>query len=426
MACVRGMGTLACLFCTNDFTHAADGPASPPPPFIGYLWYMTAGVDQSLVRWHRRAMLIPDNLATPSSKLREHTRNNLDLMRLVFASLVLLAHSFELTDGDSRREPLTRIFGTLSFGSLAVDCFFILSGFLIIQSWDRSSSTLSYFKKRVFRIYPAFIVCSIISILIVGRLAAADPKAYYSEISIAKSILDALRLAPPVGAAAFSGSHYPDINGAVWTISYEFYCYIAIAMLGIAGLVRKWWIAAGFIGCLLVYLFLRQHELAHGFTSVPNTRIGTMVRFGMLFLAGATAAKFGVERLRGGKVALLCTALWIGCSFIPLLAEPALAVFGTFVLLYVGYSPLEHSAIRDVPDISYGTYLYGWPAQKLVIFYFSTLTPVMVFAFSLTAALACGAASWFAIEKPALRLGSRVRNNKLSRRSTAGQENMIL
>ena len=349
-------------------------------------------------------MLIPGNPAAQSSKLREHTRNNLDLMRLTFASLVLLAHSFELTDGNSSREPLTRIFGTLSFGSLAVDCFFILSGFLIIQSWDRSSSIVSYFKKRVFRIYPAFLVCSAMSILLVGRLAASNPDTYYSEIAIIGSVLDALRLAPPVGAPAFPGSYHPDINGAVWTISYEFYCYVALAILGIAGLTRKLWLAVGFIAALLIYLLLRNHELAHGFTSVPNTRVGTMVRFGMLFLAGATAAKFEVHRLRSGKVALLCAALWIGGSVSPLLAEPALAVFGTYVLLYVGYSPLEHPAIRSVPDISYGTYLYGWPVQKLVIFYFPALDPILVFALSLIVALTCGAASWFLVEKPVLRL----------------------
>lgn len=332
-------------------------------------------------------------------------------MRLIFASLVLLAHSFELIDGDTRREPLTRIFGTLSFGSLAVDCFFILSGFLIIQSWDRSPSIASYFKKRIWRIYPAFLLCSILSIFVVGRLAATNPSPYYSDISIAKSVFDAFRLAAPVGAPAFPGSHHPDINGAVWTISYEFYCYIALAMLGIVGLTRKLSITAVFIAALFAYLLLRHHELAHGFTSVPNTRLGSMVRFGMLFLAGATAAKFEIQRIRAGKIALLCAALWIGGSFSPLLAEPALAVFGTYVLLYVGYSPLDHPAIRGLPDISYGTYLYGWPAQKLVIYYFPALGPVTVFALSLTVALACGAASWFAIEKPALRLGSKSRSN---------------
>jgi peptidoglycan/LPS O-acetylase OafA/YrhL len=346
----------------------------------------------------------PNDTTQLNIKLTEHSRNNLDLMRLAFASLVLLAHSFELIDGNSNREPLTRIFGTVSFGSFSVDCFFVLSGFLIIQSWDRSSSAVSYYRKRILRIYPAFIICSLISIFIVGRLGAVDPETYYSSISISRSVLDVLRLAAPVGAPAFADSYHPDINGAVWTISYEFYCYIGLSLIGLAGLSRKLWIAAGFAFALLLYMLLRQHDLAQIFTSVPNTRTGTIIRFGMLFLGGAFAAKFQIHHIRSGLLALVCSALWVVGSFSPLLAEPALAVFGTYVLLYVGYSPLDHPGVRAIPDVSYGAYLYGWPVQKLVIFYFPILGPIPVFVLSLIVALLCGTVSWFAIEKPALRL----------------------
>ncbi len=50
--------------------------------------------------------------------------NHFNFLRLMFASLVILPHAFELVDGDRSRELLTQLFGTLSFGELAVDGFY--------------------------------------------------------------------------------------------------------------------------------------------------------------------------------------------------------------------------------------------------------------------------------------------------------------
>jgi peptidoglycan/LPS O-acetylase OafA/YrhL len=61
--------------------------------------------------------------------------NHFNLVRLVLSLLVIFSHSFELIDGNRTREPLTMLFGTNSFGEFAVDCFFIVSGFLITKSW---------------------------------------------------------------------------------------------------------------------------------------------------------------------------------------------------------------------------------------------------------------------------------------------------
>src|ERR1700682_1934130 len=101
-------------------------------------------------------------------------RNNFGLLRRVFAMCVLVSHSFELVDGNRSREPLTFIFGTLSLGEFGVDGFFLVSGYLITQSFETSASSLSYLWKRILRIYPAFIISFVISIAIVGPLSDAD------------------------------------------------------------------------------------------------------------------------------------------------------------------------------------------------------------------------------------------------------------
>ena len=67
--------------------------------------------------------------------------NSLDFFRLIFAMMVILAHSAELVDGNQHRELYHRFFGNSTFGAFAVDGFFILSGYLITQSWIRTPPT---------------------------------------------------------------------------------------------------------------------------------------------------------------------------------------------------------------------------------------------------------------------------------------------
>ena len=51
--------------------------------------------------------------------------NNFGFLRLLFATLVIVAHSPEIIDGNRSRELLTRAFGTVSFGIIAVDRSFL-------------------------------------------------------------------------------------------------------------------------------------------------------------------------------------------------------------------------------------------------------------------------------------------------------------
>ena len=71
-----------------------------------------------------------------SALLSEYTNdrdNNFNLIRFVAASLVLYSHSFALALGTKDAEPLRNSLG-MTYGSIAVDIFFITSGFLIASS----------------------------------------------------------------------------------------------------------------------------------------------------------------------------------------------------------------------------------------------------------------------------------------------------
>ena len=106
--------------------------------------------------------------------------NNFNRIRLVLASLVLLSHSFELIDGDNRREPLARLVHTTSLGYLAVCDFFLISGYLIVGSCLSRHEPLHFLKNRILRIFPGFLVCAIFSVVLAG---------YFGRVRITSSKL---------------------------------------------------------------------------------------------------------------------------------------------------------------------------------------------------------------------------------------------
>ena len=152
-------------------------------------------------------------------------------LRLLLASLVIVSHTPELVDGDRHRELLTRLFGGLSFGELAVDGFFIVSGFLMAGSVLASASRGAFLQKRLVRLYPAFAVSSLICVLVVAPLATGRSPAELTA-NISNIVFRIAILCPPAALNAFAGTPYPALNGAAWTLQWELGCYLL--MLGLA------------------------------------------------------------------------------------------------------------------------------------------------------------------------------------------------
>jgi peptidoglycan/LPS O-acetylase OafA/YrhL len=86
------------------------------------------------------------------------TGNNFGFLRLLFALLVIVSHSPTLIDGDNSRELWNETFGSFTFGGVAVDGFFLISGYLITKSFESSKTIADYLAKRILRIYPGYML----------------------------------------------------------------------------------------------------------------------------------------------------------------------------------------------------------------------------------------------------------------------------
>jgi peptidoglycan/LPS O-acetylase OafA/YrhL len=339
-------------------------------------------------------------------------QNAFGFLRLILASLVIVSHTPELADGDRHRELLTNWFGSISFGEMAVDGFFIISGFLITASYLSSHSPLSYLKKRVARIYPGFLVASLICVAVVGPLAGGSP-AFGLDRAVAGTLIRAAILCPPALSGAFLGSYQPLINGAAWTIQYEFTCYLIVLAIGAVGGFKTWKLVALAAIVLLLSAAFLPVQVADKINSLPlrtfilqGDAAHTLPRLIGCFLVGS--AFFLVQDkipLRAGWViaALAATLLFLLNAHF---ATLGFALFGSYVLFSVaalGRGTIL-SRINNRDDISYGLYLYAWPIEKLLLWWRVTDNLVILGLITLVLAAAAGAASWYLVEKPVMRV----------------------
>lgn len=344
--------------------------------------------------------------------------NNFNLIRFVLAALVLLSHASELIYGNRSHEVLTRVFGTISFGELAVDGFFLLSGYLIVQSWIRSPKILDFFKKRVFRIYPGFIIACFISAFLVGPLGSSALD-YFSQFNTFKFLIKTFLLQLPDIPPVFAGTPYPRVNDSLWTIPYEFRCYMLVALFGGFGFFRKrhFWLI---LIAIALFLFLIPTNLSRINILKFQYLLGDPIdlcRFLTFFGVGGAFYLFQSHIPLKTNWALVSALLLTFCMFRINLVKLALPIFGGYLLFWFAFVQIPFlKSLNSIPDISYGVYLYGWPVQKLLIWYFPSFSPWILFLTSLMLACICGLMSWTFVERPCLELIGRresrvVRNN---------------
>jgi peptidoglycan/LPS O-acetylase OafA/YrhL len=349
---------------------------------------------------------VPQTLGTAA-----HGRdNNLDLMRFFAASLVVVSHSYPLAYGPiAQWEPLARLTKTATFGAVAVWIFFILSGFLVTASFERSHSWFDYLVARSLRLFPGLIVCTLLSTFVLGlALTTLGKLDYLTDRStysfIWWSIVYAGRQYNLPGV--FDHNTYaPAINGSLWTLVYEMLYYVVVLALGLSRRLRPWSVLALVIACWYPNLWLEHSTfLMRWFAST-----GDLFRFfGMGMLLYLIRDRVPMS----GKLAALATALLIlaGWQNHPLILPDMAALVGPYLILWLAYQPyLRFARFGRFGDFSYGIYIYAFPIQQLMVhFLLPGVRAWQVFVLSYPVIVALAALSWHLVERPSLRQRRRI------------------
>jgi peptidoglycan/LPS O-acetylase OafA/YrhL len=359
------------------------------------------------------------NLDTASRELR----NNFDVLRLAAASLVLVSHSFVVA---GHHEPTV---GHFQLGTLGVEIFFAISGFLVAKSWFSQPRIGAFTFKRALRIVPALAVTVATLAFVVGPAVSDDgPKTYFGAAQTYAYPVDNVAAVATGGSVRHVSHDLPgvfatnpdtSVDRSLWTLPIEAQAYMAIAILGLAG------VLSGALPLLVAGFFLLSVAPA-GVLDLPG--IGPALNFvrGADGEAAHLLAIFSMSalmyRYRSRIVLRTDLAVVAGIAWVASLGTPAerwvLVVAIPYLALYLAYR--SWSGLRRLTahaDVSYGLYLLAFPVQQMIIHFWGAARPspavVAVIAFPITYLLAL--ASWHGVEKRALAMKRMLADRRAAR-----------
>ena len=331
--------------------------------------------------------------------------DNFFLLRFIAATMVIFGHSYVLSGIPGAGDFVARRLGpNIYTGTVAVDLFFVISGFLVTGSYVKRNNLEVFLRSRLLRILPAYAACLVLSAFVIGAVVTELPLGAYLGDPATRDYVYVnlqfgvnLRWSLP---GVFGRNPYPNVvNGSIWTLPAEVRMYAWVAILGFFGVLRRRWLANIVLTVLLVIGLAWPERL-------PLVPLADFVPFAGFFAAGAFCflnrdrIPLRTDLLLG--LVVLAAFARRSAHFLPLLS--VVLVYGCF---WFAYRPRLGFFTR-FGDCSYGLYLWGFPMQQIVISRFGLSTrPIVLFALSLPLALLCAIASWHLVEQPLLGLKTR-------------------
>lgn len=353
-------------------------------------------------------MLDEKEVSSGGFVIREGHDNFFTPLRLVFASLVVLGHSFIIGLRDAGAEPQLLYHYTFSY--LAVNLFFIASGFLVTKSMVFRGDTPSFISARALRIFPALIVHVIFVMIVIGPLATktplgqffSDPDWYLQPLKVLTFFETNMNM-----PGIFETNEEQIGSAPLWTLRFEVLAYIGTLGVFSLGLLRKkWMVLMQFILPSLGWILALHFGL---FEKLPAT-IENLFRFGIAYGLGATIYAYR-DRLSFSWITL---GILAAASYL-LRETPVVEVLMNTLLAWlvfrVAYMKMPNIKwMQRIPDLSYGIYIYHWCVLQLLFYWFPTLNLIELFVFGFVPTVILSALSWYIVEKPALRSKTRFAN----------------
>lgn len=341
------------------------------------------------------------------SNIANSRENNFNLIRMLAAYAVLVTHSFAVVTGASASEPFQNTLG-MTIGTIAVDVFFLTSGFLVTISLFKRQSTVEFIWARFLRIFPALFIMHVVMIIGLGIFFTTMPLAsYFHDDKIYFYILKCFIF--------FTGSYYElpgvfnnnpfkdSINNSLWTIPYELLMYATLVIFWFfyrSKLIDYRRAMEITVICIALFSGILL------FSSQLNLIVGnSFIRFFFMFFMGASF--FVVkDKIVFSKLMFytFLTAMLISIAdkrlffYVYVLTLP-------YVLFYFSYVPA--GIIRNynrLGDYSYGMYIYAFPVQQSVVALKPDISIFNMIIISSVVTLFIAMLSWHLLEKRALKL----------------------
>ena len=258
----------------------------------------------------------------------------LDCMRGIAAIFVVFFHYSKFSDNE-----IGKLF--FSWGYTGVYLFFIISGFVIFMSVKKHTTWVEFVKKRFIRLYPTFWFCMVLTAVLVYVFGLSGREVSFNDFLINFTMI------PKVFGAKL-------VDGVYWTLLYELFFYILIAILIFFKVIEKFylWLGIWLILCLLNNTF-----------SVIPQPLGHLLNlyFGNFFIAGILFYKLKFGKLSDWKIHLLVLATFIVylCSYKDLKELIAVTIYYVVFYLFIFDKLLwlKSKVLVQLGFMSYALYL---------------------------------------------------------------------
>ena len=330
--------------------------------------------------------------------------NGIGFLRLCFAGIVVWMHAYGV--GGFGSDPIIAAGSALSSGFLAVAGFFVLSGFLITRSFERVGNGGRFLWHRLLRIFPGYWMCLLLlrsSWHGSSSFTPRDKSGYLSEVPSPLSYIGRnawlITGQETIGSVLQGLPEWRYLNGSLWTLQFEFGCYLSVLVLGILGALR--WRLVSAVMLLVFYVATAVILTTHNGTNTLIIYVAS--ELGVFFWMGACAYLFRDRIPVRGWLAALCAVATILALQTPgyaIIVMPCVAYVTIYVAMYLPIRSFDRKV-----DLSYGLYIYAYPLQQLLTAYGVNRYGFLAYlGASLGVSLLFAAASWFCIEHPFLRL----------------------
>lgn len=339
--------------------------------------------------------------------------NNFNLIRFIAATLVLVSHCYPLFFGNSDNEPLKQLVG-ISLGSMAVDIFFISSGFLIANSFFYNKSLGKFIKSRVLRIYPGLIVSLIITVFFLGLFfTKLTPIAYLSDMQTYKFLFKNMLLFLGEEATlpgVFQGLPWANtVNGSLWTLPFEVRAYAVLVFIGVVlGYCEQKWKSLSFKKLYLIIPIFGMgiYFLDYFYPILPISYFGSeYARLLSMFFIGVAFYSYREKIVLSKKLFFILSTLLIISALDNHLFFIFYNSFLAYIIFFLAYIPKGFiRKFNKYGDYSYGIYIYAFPVQQSLLALKPDINLFEFFVISLMITFVFAYFSWQFIEKNSLDL----------------------
>jgi peptidoglycan/LPS O-acetylase OafA/YrhL len=333
--------------------------------------------------------------------------NNFTLLRFSAAMTVLFTHSVAALGLPPESEFLRERLG-FSIGEMGLDMLFVTSGFLVTASLVNREDLIGYLWARALRVYPALWVMLILTVLVLAPALTSFPPADYftsgrtwEYFAKCATLISGVRYSLPGVFEMVPLKN--EFNGSLWTMPVEvrMYLYLAITWVVFAVVpalrVRALSVVSSLAALVFLAIILRG-KLGGGAFNGADIRV-FMFLYGSSLFMWRSKVPMGPALLIALLGALVCASFDRRVFFV---------VYGLTMaplVLHLAYVPGGRiRRFNELGDFSYGVYIYAFPIQQTLAYFFPRLSLPGMMGASALVSCAIAVVSWNLIEKRALSL----------------------